>query len=857
VKVILVHCQYQQPGGEDVVFEQERQMLESAGHEVVLYRRTNYEVDAFPGAKRLVLLQKAVWNGDTRDDFAELLRKEKPDLVHVHNTWIMISPSIYWACREAGVPVVQTLHNYRLLCPVGTFFRDGKVCEECLDHSLWRGLRNRCYRDSRAETAAVGLMLAVHRTMHTWERQVTSFIVLTEFAKSKFLRGGLPAEKIFVKGNFVDPDPGPRTGDGEYAIFAGRLSPERRISTVLSAWTRLKSRVPLKIVGGGEQRDQLQLKALKDKLDMVEFTGLLPHDQAIAAIGKARFLIFSSEWYETFGLTLIEAFACGVPVICSRMGAMQEIVEDHRTGLHFTPGDSQDLAEKVEWAWNHPDEMRAMGLAARQEYEDKYTAERNYPRLMEIYQQAIAVHQSESAASAPSASRAAAAAASSAATKLLASSTGVSHLNGNGNGNGTSHGAPALMKTDESSGRLRVVMAHNYYQIPGGEDETLRRESELLRLAGHDVKQFIRRNSEIKRTNFIAKASLAARTIWAGNSHEALLAFLRQEQPDLVHFHNTFPLLSPSVYYACREAGVPVVQTLHNPRLFCPGGYLERDHRICEDCKGKKVPWPSVVHACYRNSHIQTAVAAAMLSVHWQLKTWEKMITVYIVSTPFYRRKFIEAGFPEDRLMLKPHFVEDPGVVRRPGTYVAFVGRLAQEKGVPTLIGAWEKMRNIPLKIRGEGPLLPAVQELAQKSGGMVEILPRLDRRGLNHLMGGARFLVWPSEGYYETFGYVAVEAFACGLPVIASRVGVAEEIVRDQVTGLHFNPADPDDMAAKVEWAWAHPKEMNEMGRAARAEYEAKYTPERNYPMLMNVYRRALSLSKSPAPPVPEETFA
>jgi glycosyltransferase involved in cell wall biosynthesis len=847
VKIILVHCHYQQPGGEDVVFEQERQLLERAGHQVVLYRRSNYEADSYPGAKRLVLLQKSVWNGDTRNEFVELLRAEKPDVVHVHNTWVMISPAIYSACREAGVPVVQTLHNYRLLCPVGTFFRNGKICEECLDHSLWRSLRNRCYRDSRVETAAVGLMLAVHRGMHTWDRDISCHIVLTEFARSKFLRGGLPPEKIFVKPNFVLPDPTPRTGDGDYAVFAGRLSPENRVSVLLRAWTRLGTRVPLVIVGGGEPQDDFEREASREKLDMVKFTGTLPHDQTMATIRGARFLIFSSEWYETFGLTMVEAFACGVPVICSRVGAMLEIVDDGRTGLHFNPGDDRDLAEKVEWAWNHPERMRQMGQEARHEYESKYTAEKNYPRLMEIYQHAIASRKAESAgqvyhpvysgavqtdSALVTAKRAHSAAAASAA---LSDSSSL-------------YRAPGNDQPERGNGHLRIVIAHNYYRIPGGEDETLRRERDLLRSEGHHVKEFIRRNSEISRINIFANARLAARTVWSKDSEEAMLELLKTERPDVVHFHNTFPLLSPSVYYACHEAGVPVVQTLHNARLFCPGGNLERKHRICEDCKGKKVAWPSVVHACYRKSHIQTGVVAAMLSVHWQLKTWEKMVTLYIVSTPFYRRKFIEAGFPEDKLVVKPHFVEDPGVLHRDQGYAAFVGRLAPEKGVPTLVRAWEKLRNVPLKIRGEGPLLGDVQKFARRHAGNVELLPRLERKGLNHLMAGARFLVWPSEGYYETFGYVAVEAFACGLPVIASRVGVAEEIVRDQVTGLHFNAGDSDDLAAKVEWAWTHPKEMEEMGRAARAEYEAKYTPERNYPMLLDIYHRALGSTKSAA---------
>jgi len=845
VKIILVHCHYQQPGGEDVVFEQERQLLERAGHQVVLYRRSNYDADAYPGIKRLVLLQKAVWNGDTRSEFAELLRTEKPDVVHVHNTWVMISPSIYSACREAGVPVVQTLHNYRLLCPVGTFFRNGKICEECLEHSLWRSLRNRCYRDSRAETAAVGLMLAVHRGLHTWERDINCHIVLTEFAKSKFLRGGLPAEKIFVKPNFVLPDPTPRVGDGNYAVFAGRLSPENRVSTLLRAWTRLKSRVPLVIVGGGEPRDEFEREAIRENLSMVTFTGTLPHDQTMATIRGARFLIFSSEWYETFGLTMVEAFACGVPVICSKVGAMLEIVENGRTGLHFNPGDDRDLAEKVEWAWNNRERMREMGKEARLEYEQKYTAEKNYPRLMEIYEHAIAARKAESQASdvvdsvAPE---------THAPTVATVPQWPVPVA--------TAHTSRTSLAVPERNGHLRIVVAHNYYQIPGGEDETLRRERELLRSEGHYVKEFIRRNSEIRRGNILAKARLAARSVWAEDSHDAMLAFLKTEKPDLVHFHNTFPLLSPSVYYACRDAGVPVVQTLHNARLFCPGGNLERNHRVCEDCKGKRIAWPSVVHACYRQSHIQTGVVAAMLSVHWQLKTWEKMIDVYIVSTPFYRKKFIEAGFPEEKLMLKPHFVEDPKVVRRDSEYAVFVGRLAVEKGVPTMLRAWDKLNHIPLKIRGEGPLLGQVQELAHRSGGAVEVLPRLDRNGLNRLMGGARFLIWPSEGFYETFGYVAVEAFACGLPVIASRVGVAQEIVRDHETGLHFTAGDPADLAAKVEWAWAHPNEMEEMGRAARAEYEAKYTPERNYPMLMDIYQHVLGTTK-PQSVEMAETFA
>ncbi len=394
MRILLVHNAYQQPGGEDVVFEQECELLERTGHRVVTYRRSNREIEAYPALRRLALVPKTIWARDTRQEFARLLLEEKPQLVHVHNTFIMVSPSIYSACQEAQVPVVQTLHNYRLLCPAATFFRDGHVCEECVEHNLWRGVRYGCYRDSRPVTAVVALMLAVHRRRRTWIGGVNCFVVLSEFARRKFVQGGLPAEKIVVKPNFVHPDPGARVSDGDYALFVGRLSPEKRVSTLLAAWERLHRRIPLLIIGGGPERQQLEWEAMQRRLPLydVHFQGQLPRDQTLAAINGARFLVFSSEWYENFPVTIAEAFACSAPVISARLGAMQELVEDGRTGLHFTPGDPEDLARKVEWAWTHPERMREMGKEARREYEAKYTAEKNYPVLMEIYQRAMATH---------------------------------------------------------------------------------------------------------------------------------------------------------------------------------------------------------------------------------------------------------------------------------------------------------------------------------------------------------------------------------------------------------------------------------------------------------------------------------
>jgi len=236
-----------------------------------------------------------------------------------------------------------------------------------------------------------------------------------------------------------------------------------------------------------------------------------------------------------------------------------------------------------------------------------------------------------------------------------------------------------------------------------------------------------------------------------------------------------------------------------------------------------------------------------MLIAHKALGTWKKRVDVYIASTEFYRTKFVEGGLPPEKITIKPHFVSfDPGARASAGSYAMFIGRLSPEKGVLTLMRAWEKLKHVPLKIRGEGVLTGRVREFVQNNAQKIELMPRLSAVGLTDALKGSRFLVWPSEGYYETFGLVAAEAFACGVPVIGSRLGAMAEIVDDGRTGLHFTAGDADDLAAKVEWAWNHPEEMARMGCAARAEYEAKYTADRNYKMLMDIYEGVIAGQQS-----------
>ena len=387
MQVVLVHNYYQQSGGEDAVLAAEGELLRRHDHEVVQYVEDNRRIERMTAASVAV---NAVWSAYTRRRLADTLNHAKCDVAHFHNTFPLISPSAYYACRQAGVPVVQTLHNYRLLCPGAMLSRDGRACQDCVGKTPpWPALWYRCYRESRLQTSVAVAMLTLHRWLKTWQNKVDIYIALTEFSRQKFIEGGLPANRMVVKPNFVDPDPGRGDADGQYCLSVGRLSPEKGIRTLLSAWTRLDG-VPLKLVGDGPLLAELEGVLQQNKSHCVELLGRQPHMDVLTLMKGARFLVFPSECYEGFPVTIAEAFACGLPVIASRLGAMAEIVEDNRTGLHFTAGDAEDLASKVEWAWTHPQQMREMGKEARREYEEKYTAEQNYHMLMDIYQKAIA-----------------------------------------------------------------------------------------------------------------------------------------------------------------------------------------------------------------------------------------------------------------------------------------------------------------------------------------------------------------------------------------------------------------------------------------------------------------------------------
>ncbi|RMF24131.1 MAG: glycosyltransferase family 1 protein [Cyanobacteria bacterium J083] len=381
MRILSIHNRYQIRGGEDESCLAEQNLLRENGHQVDVYEENNERVTKL---NPLNLAMKTVWSTEAYQTVTRLLKQQSYNLVHVQNFFPLISPSVYYAANKAGVPVVQTIRNYRLLCPNALFFKDGEVCQQCINKFIpYPGVLRGCYRENQIASAGVATMLTVHRGLKTWTEKVDLYICLTEFAREKMIAGGLPAAKIVVKPNFVSPDPGLGNQSGGYAIYVGRLSVEKGLDTLLAAWQLLDRRIPLKIVGDGTLADQVL--AITKQHPEIEWLGRKPMKQVYDLIGEARFLIFPSKWYETFGRVAVEAFAKGTPVIASQIGAIAEIVDSYRTGLQFQPGNARDLATKVDWALTHPKELARMSRAARAEFTAKYTARENYRRLRGIY----------------------------------------------------------------------------------------------------------------------------------------------------------------------------------------------------------------------------------------------------------------------------------------------------------------------------------------------------------------------------------------------------------------------------------------------------------------------------------------
>lgn len=397
VKILLVHNYYGStaPSGENQVFEAERIMLRSRGHDVTEFTRHSDEIRG-QGAWGVMKGALATpWNPWIYGAVKRVVSWFQPDVVHAHNTFPLISPSIFSAIGPRAARVL-TLHNYRLFCPAGIPMRAGRVCTDCLDRrSVLPALAHACYRDSRVATVPLAVNVALNRWLGTWRRHVDAFIALSQFQKDRLVAAGLPVDKVHVKPNFYPGRPGvmPWLERPDEAVFVGRLTAEKGVEALLTAWrewARLANEaVPrLCIVGDGPLRQQLERMA--EGLP-VRFLGQVASDAAQARIAAARLLVLPSQSFEGFPMVVREAFAFGTPAAVSNLGPLPSIVRDGYSGVVFEPGDAGSLLKIVRAAWGHPGMLENLGQGARAEFESKYTEDANYQTLMEIYRQALEV----------------------------------------------------------------------------------------------------------------------------------------------------------------------------------------------------------------------------------------------------------------------------------------------------------------------------------------------------------------------------------------------------------------------------------------------------------------------------------
>jgi len=388
MKVLLGHNHYvsSAPSGEDVVYHAERSLLEHNGFDVIPYERHNDEIKEGFSA-RFNVAREGVWSRSTYDDISRIIQSERPDVAHFHNTFPLISSSAYSACQDNGVPVIQTLNNFRLICPNGLLMRDGLPCEDCVGKFPSSSLIHGCYRNSRMATAAVVGMLSINRQRKVYDRLVNRYIAVTEFSTGRLIAGGLPSEKIVIKPNVLPEIPGFGRGEGEHAVFVGRLTEEKGVRTLIAAWQYVHD-LKLIVIGSGALRGELEAEVNRLGLQ-VEFLGFCSRELMLETVQSARMQVVPSECYENFPMVILEAYACGTPVVASRQGSLDEIVVEGETGVKFEPRNPKDMADKINGLNSTLDAQASMRTRARKEFDEKYSQASNLCLLRKLYEDVI------------------------------------------------------------------------------------------------------------------------------------------------------------------------------------------------------------------------------------------------------------------------------------------------------------------------------------------------------------------------------------------------------------------------------------------------------------------------------------
>lgn len=391
MKVLLVHNRYRSafPSGENAVVDDEAELLAEAGCDVERLEVESDSIAELGAARRALVPAGVVWSRSGGRLTSDAIARVRPDVVHFHNTFPLLSPSSIRAARSSRVAVVATLHNFRPLCPIAIFLRDGRVCEDCLGRVPWPGVVHGCYRDSPAATAPIAAMITVHRALGTWTRCIDRIVLPAEFSRAKYVQAGWPPAKLVVKYNTAREPAARRHGAGDGFVCLSRLVPEKGVDVLLRAWAIAfpKGEEQLTVIGSGDADEELRRTAPAG----VVFAGRLGRAEAIALVRDARAIVLPSRWYEVFPRTLVEAYSLGVPAIASDIGALSELVEDGVTGVLVDAGSPDSLARALRTLAASPELAQRLGGNARRRYDERYAPAATTARLLEIYGEARAL----------------------------------------------------------------------------------------------------------------------------------------------------------------------------------------------------------------------------------------------------------------------------------------------------------------------------------------------------------------------------------------------------------------------------------------------------------------------------------
>lgn len=386
-KILIVHNYYQIPGGEDTVVANEKEMLEDNGHEIIFYSRSNVELNSFSKLQKLFLPITTVFNPKTYRDIKRIIKEQNIAIVHVHNTLNLISPAVYYAAFSRKIPVVQTIHNFRLLCPGATFYRDGHICEDCIAHGLNCAVKHRCYRGNKLQTLACVISMKIHRMLGTYGK--LNYICLTEFNKEKLIQlEQIKPDKVCVKPNFVKETEGiiPYEERANQFVYVGRIDELKGIEVLFESWRILGEEAPeLVVCGTGPMEEWCKEYIDKNKMKKIQMLGFMANTDVKKIISNSKALILPTQWYEGFPMTIVEAYSVGTPVIGSDIGNVASLIEEGKTGCKFISNNPAEVVQAI----RRIETYQAIGITTKLKYDEEYTDIRNYEILMKFYNELI------------------------------------------------------------------------------------------------------------------------------------------------------------------------------------------------------------------------------------------------------------------------------------------------------------------------------------------------------------------------------------------------------------------------------------------------------------------------------------